>query len=79
MKRLMNWVVEPSITQPIVMLAAVVLFEVINCTKLFIKRKIIIVLLFLVYHIKSTGWVKISEQDCTELHYQYEEAERTSK
>jgi 20S proteasome subunit beta 5 len=35
--------------------------------------------LFLVYHIKSTGWVKISEQDCTELHYQYEEAERTSK
>ncbi|XP_046653133.1 proteasome subunit beta type-5-like [Daphnia pulicaria] len=32
-----------------------------------------------VYHIKSTGWVKISEQDCTELHYQYEEAERTSK
>jgi uncharacterized membrane protein len=79
MKRLMNWVVEPSITQPIVMLAAVVLFEVINCTKLFIKRKIIIVLLFLVYHIKSTGWVKISEQDCTELHYQYEEAERKSK
>ncbi|EFX81688.1 hypothetical protein DAPPUDRAFT_303318 [Daphnia pulex] len=32
-----------------------------------------------VYHIKSTGWVKISEQDCTELHYQYEEAEHKSK
>lgn len=29
-----------------------------------------------VYHIKKTGWVKISEQDCTELHYQYEESAR---
>ena len=32
----------------------------------------IIVFFFLVYHIKETGWVKISEQDCTELHYQYQ-------
>ena len=29
-----------------------------------------------VYHIKETGWVKISEQDCTELHYQYQAASK---
>jgi|ERR1712136_41746 len=27
-----------------------------------------------VYHIKKTGWVKISEEDCTDLHYKYAEA-----
>merc|ERR1711973_184189 len=27
-----------------------------------------------VYHIKKTGWVKISEQDCNDLHYEYEAA-----
>jgi len=26
-----------------------------------------------VYHVKETGWVKISEEDCTKLHYQYQE------
>lgn len=28
-----------------------------------------------VYHIKQTGWVKISEEDCTELHYKYAAAQ----
>ena len=27
--------------------------------------------LILAYHMKSTGWVKISEEDVTELHYKY--------
>lgn len=26
-----------------------------------------------IYHMKSTGWVKISEEDVTELHYKYKE------
>ncbi|XP_075233089.1 proteasome beta5 subunit [Lycorma delicatula] len=26
-----------------------------------------------VYHMKETGWVRISEEDCTDLHYKYEE------
>jgi len=26
------------------------------------------------YHMKSTGWVKISEEDVTELHYKYKQA-----
>ncbi|RZF47731.1 hypothetical protein LSTR_LSTR005995 [Laodelphax striatellus] len=29
-----------------------------------------------VYHIKETGWVKISEQDCMDLHYMYQEQEK---
>jgi 20S proteasome subunit beta 5 len=24
-----------------------------------------------IYHVKETGWVKISEEDVTELHYKY--------
>jgi len=28
-----------------------------------------------VYHMKSTGWVKISEEDVTELHYKYKAAQ----
>jgi len=27
-----------------------------------------------VYHMKSTGWIKISEEDVTELHYKYKAA-----
>jgi hypothetical protein len=27
--------------------------------------------LFTVYHMKSTGWVHISDQDCKDLHYVY--------
>jgi len=28
-----------------------------------------------VYHMKETGWQKISEQDCMDLHYQYADSE----
>ncbi|XP_066603037.1 proteasome subunit beta type-5 [Prorops nasuta] len=28
-----------------------------------------------VYHVKPTGWVNISEQDCKDLHYMYQEKE----
>jgi 20S proteasome subunit beta 5 len=30
-------------------------------------------LFFKAYHVKSTGWVKISEEDVTDLHYKYKE------
>ena len=39
----------------------------------FHSNESVIILALLVYHIMSTGWVKISEQDCNELHYKYEE------
>ena len=29
---------------------------------------------FKAYHVKSTGWVKISEEDVTDLHYKYQQA-----
>lgn len=29
-----------------------------------------------IYHVKQTGWVKISEEDVTELHYKYAEQKR---
>lgn len=28
-------------------------------------------LFFTVYHMKSTGWVHITDQDCKDLHYAY--------
>jgi len=31
------------------------------------------------YHMKSTGWVKISEEDVTELHYKYKQASEQNK
>lgn len=33
---------------------------------------------FPVYHIKKDGWVKISEQDCKDLHYKYAEETKTA-
>ncbi|XP_055383821.1 proteasome subunit beta type-5-like [Condylostylus longicornis] len=32
-----------------------------------------------VYHIKPDGWVNISNQDCMDLHYEYEEKEKKAK
>ena len=29
-----------------------------------------------IYHMKSTGWVKISEEDVTELHYKYKQQQQ---
>lgn len=29
-----------------------------------------------IYHMKSTGWVKISEEDVTELHYKYKQQQK---
>lgn len=33
---------------------------------------------FTVYHMKSTGWVHISDEDCKNLHYTYQ-AEKAEK
>jgi len=32
-----------------------------------------------VYHIKPDGWVNISNQDCVDLHYEYEEKDKKNK
>jgi 20S proteasome subunit beta 5 len=31
------------------------------------------------YHMKETGWVKISEEDVTELHYKYQDAKKVAQ
>lgn len=35
--------------------------------------------LFSVYHMKETGWVKISQDDTMKLHYQYQEEKMAKK
>ena len=32
-----------------------------------------------VYHMKSTGWVHISDEDCKDLHYMYAEQKEQSQ
>jgi hypothetical protein len=32
------------------------------------------ILYLIAYHVKSTGWIKISEEDVTDLHYKYQAA-----
>jgi hypothetical protein len=31
-----------------------------------------------VYHVKETGWVHISNEDCKDLHYKYQEEKGNS-
>lgn len=33
---------------------------------------------FVVYHVKETGWVHISNEDCKDLHYKYQEEKGNS-
>lgn len=33
-------------------------------------------ILLTVYHMKSTGWVHISDEDCKDLHYAYADQKR---
>lgn len=42
---------------------------------------VIVILYFfvLVYHMKETGWVKISQDDTMKLHYQYLEEKKAGK
>ena len=36
-------------------------------------------MLILVYHMKETGWVKISQDDTMKLHYQYQDEKAEDK
>ena len=37
---------------------------------------IVCTILFLVYHMKETGWVKVSQNDVKELHYKYQDEKK---
>ena len=49
---------------------------VVNCKMANILYKYVILLslsLFVVYHIKEDGWVKVSQTNVADLHYQYQD------